>query len=313
VLRIVFMGSPEFAVPSLRAAMTSCAVAAVVAQPDKPKGRGQSVEAPAVARVAREAGLPLLQPPSVRRPEVQEQLRGLQADLFLVVAYGKILPPEVLSIPRLGCVNVHASLLPRYRGAAPIQWSLIRGETETGVTLMKLDAGMDTGPMLVQERTAIAENETAGQLAVRLAELGAGCLQRALPDLEAGRLAETPQDHAQATMAPLLEKEDGRVDFAKPARAVRDHVRGVDPWPGAFTLLDGEVLKVFAARLATASGPSPGTAAGEVLGLGPEGLRVRCGDGQSVAFGELQLPGRKRMAASALCAGRPIATGTRLG
>ncbi len=306
-LRVVFMGSPDFAVPTLRALLEAEDVVAVVTQPDKPSGRGQKVVAPAVKLVAEAAGVPVLQPAKARDPELHERLRQLAPDVAVVVAYGKILPQAVLEIPAHGCLNVHASLLPKYRGAAPVQWAIIRGERETGVTIMKLDAGMDTGPMLLWRKTAIGEHETAGQLAKRLSGMGAELMLVALGRLRSGTLIETPQDDAGATLAPMLKKELGNLDWTQPAQVVCALVRGVDPWPGAQTYLAGEVLKLWGARLAEGSGKP-----GEVLALDPEGLVVACGDG-AVTFGELQLPGRKRLSAAAFLVGRPFAPGTRLG
>jgi methionyl-tRNA formyltransferase len=306
-LKIVFMGSPEFAVPCLEVLLRTEEVRAVVCQPDKPAGRGLSVTAPAVKRAALAHGLPVWQPTSVRQASFIDDLRAIAPDLAVVVAYGKILPPEALAVPRLGCLNVHASLLPRYRGAAPIQWAIIRGETQTGVTLMQMDAGMDTGPMLLQRAVPLDEQVTAGALHERLAQEGAVLLEEALPLLKAGRLLPTPQDGSQATLAPMLTKETGRVDFARGARAVRDLVRGCDPWPAAVTTVEGDTLKLFRPKVISGAGEP-----GAVLGADRDGLLVGCGQ-DAVAFGELQLPGKKRMTASALLAGRPIPRGTRLG
>jgi methionyl-tRNA formyltransferase len=306
-LRVVFMGSPEFAVPGLEALLETEEVVAVVSQPDKPAGRGLGLQAPAVKVRALAAGLPVLQPPSVRKPPFTEVLAPLAPDVCVVVAYGKILPPELLALPRLGCLNVHASLLPRYRGAAPIQWSVIRGERETGVTLMQMDAGMDTGAMLLQRSLPIDDSVTAGELHVSLSRLGAEVLREGLAALAAGTLVPRPQDPALATMAPMLTKETGHVDFTAGARAVRDLVRGCDPWPTAYTTIDGAPLKLFRAKLVSGQGTP-----GRVLGADRDGLIVGCG-GDAVAFAELQLPGKKRLSAQALLAGRPIPTGTQLG
>lgn len=306
-LRVVFMGSPSFAVPCLEALLATEQVVAVVTQPDKPAGRGLGLQPPPVKVRALEAGVRVMQPASVRKPPFVDELRALAPDVAIVVAYGKILPPEVLAAPRHGCLNVHASLLPKYRGAAPIQWAIIRGERETGVTLMQMDAGMDTGAMLLKRSIAIDDWVTAGQLHERLAPLGAEVLVEGLKALKAGTLAPEAQDDAQATMAPMLTKETGRVDFAAGARAVRDLVRGCDPWPTAYAALDGEVLKLFRPKIVSGRG-----APGVVLGADRDGLLVGCGD-DAIAFAELQLPGKKRMPASALLAGRPIAVGTRLG
>ncbi len=307
-LRVVFMGSPEFAVPCLQALFTVADVVLVVTQPDKPAGRGQKLTAPAVKEVALRAGLPIDQPPSLRKPEsYAARLREFAPDLAVVVAYGKILPADVLAVPRLGSWNVHGSLLPRWRGAAPIQRALLAGERETGVTLMQMDAGMDTGPMLLQRSIAVADDDTSGTLHDKLSRLGADVLLEGLARRAAGTLVATPQDDARATAAPMLDKEEGRVRWEEPAARVRDRVRAVDPWPGAFTILDGEPLKLWRARVASGGGEP-----GRVLGADRDGLIVACGAG-AVAIGELQLPGRKRMAATALLAGRPIPVGTRLG
>ncbi len=306
-LRVVFMGSPEFAVPCLETLLETEEVVAVVSQPDKPAGRGLGLQAPAVKVRALAAGLPVLQPPSVRKPPFTEVLAPLAPDICVVVAYGKILPPELLALPQLGCLNVHASLLPKYRGAAPIQWSVIHGERETGVTLMQMDAGMDTGAMLLQRALPVDDRVTAGELHVTLSRLGAEVLRDGLAALKAGTLVPRPQDPALATMAPMLTKETGRVDFAAGARAVRDLVRGCDPWPTAYTTLDGAPLKLFRAKIVSGQGVP-----GRVLGADRDGLIVGCG-GDAVAFAELQLPGKKRLSAQALLAGRPIPTGTQLG
>jgi methionyl-tRNA formyltransferase len=309
-MRVLFMGTPEFAVPTLRAVLRAHEVACVVTQPDKPAGRGRSVEAPPVKLVAQEAGVAaILQPKSARTPEFLADLKAHGPyDVGVVVAYGKILPQTVLDVPRLGCLNVHGSLLPKYRGAAPIQWAVIHGEPETGVTIMQLDAGMDTGPMLLTAKIPIAADDTAGTIHDKLSVIGADLMAEALPKLYAGQLTPITQDHARATMAPMLEKDTGRIDWTKSAREVRDLVRGTDPWPGAFTMLGAEVLKVFRAHVTEGQGE-----AGRVLGVDRDGLIVACGGGGAVALGELQLPGRKRMAAKALVAGRPIAPGTILG
>jgi methionyl-tRNA formyltransferase len=306
-LRVVFMGSPEFAVPCLEALLGTEEVVAVVTQPDKPAGRGLGVQPPPVKVRALAAGVPVMQPTSVRKPPFLDELRALAPDVCIVVAYGKILPPEVLAAPKHGCLNVHASLLPKYRGAAPIQWAIIRGERETGVTLMQMDVGMDTGDMLEKRTLAIDEWVTAGQLHTRLAPLGAELLVEGLAKLKAGTLVPEKQNDAEATMAPMLTKETGRVDFAAGARAVRDLVRGCDPWPTAYTMLGGEPLKLFRPKVVSGRG-TPGV----VIGADRDGLLVGCGD-DAIAFAELQLPGKKRMAAAALLAGRPMPVGTKLG
>jgi methionyl-tRNA formyltransferase len=307
-LRVVFMGSPEFAVPSLRAVHRQHRVVMVVTQPDRPQGRGQKVAPPPVKVAALELGLPVMQPEKLRMASVREQLTALEADLFVVVAYGKILSPRLLAVPRLGCINVHASLLPRYRGAAPIQWSVINREARTGISIMVMDEGMDTGPVLLQRELALHPEETAGSLHDRLAPLGAEALMEALDGFLAGRLIPVPQAAEGVTLAPLLTKEDGRVDFRRSAAAVDGWIRGLDPWPGAFVDLGSERLRLFR------SSPVPGQSGvpGEVLAVDSRGLLVACGEG-AVWIRELQLAGRRRMAASALVAGRPLPPGTRLG
>lgn len=302
------MGSPDFAVPCLRAVARHATIEAVVCQPDKPAGRGLKDKAPAVKLAAQALRIARIwQPQSVRKPPFADELKALAPDLIVVVAYGKILPAEVLAIPPLGCVNVHASLLPRLRGAAPIQWAIIRGEKQTGVTLMRMDLGMDTGPMLAVRERAIPETATAGEMHEVLSEDGAALLEEQWEALVSGKLVETPQQHDATTMAPMLEKETGRLRFDAGARAVCDLARGCDPWPGAFTTLDREVVKVFGVR--AVSGQAE---AGVVMDVDRDGLIVGCGDG-AVALAELQLAGRKRMPAKALVQGRDIPRGTRLG
>lgn len=311
-LRVAFMGSPAFAVPPLQMLLErgDVQVVRVVSQPDKPAGRGRQLVAPAVKEVALAAGVEVAQPGKLRTPPFAEVLRPLGLDLIVVVAYGRILPPDLLAVPRLGCWNVHGSLLPRFRGAAPIQHAVLAGEQRTGVTLMQMDEGLDTGPMLLTRELAIADDDTAGTLFDRLAPLGAAALSAGLDQLRAGTLRAVAQDAAQATLAPILTKEQGRIDWARPAPAVRDHVRGMDPWPGAFTALGDEVLKLWQARLAEAP-PTP-AAPGTVLGIAGERLVVACGQG-AVALGEGQLPGRRRMSMAALAAGRKLPPGLVLG
>ena len=321
--RAIFFGSPEFAVPCLEVVATATDLRAVVCQPDRPAGRGKQLHEPAVKAAARRLGLPVLQPEKIRTPEFEAGLRAHGAEIFVVVAYGRILPPSLLALPALGPWNVHASLLPRLRGAAPIQWAIIRGEQLTGVAVMRMEEGLDTGPVAATAETSIADDDTAGTLSARLAQLGAALLAETLPRIAAGRAPLVAQDDRAATLAPPLEKEDGRLDFTKPAHAVSARARGVDPWPGATAILDGEVIKLFRPRVvgaremaaASTLSPAPGPApagAGRVLRAGPDGLIVACGDG-AVAFAELQLPGRKRLATSVVLNGRPIAPGARLG
>jgi methionyl-tRNA formyltransferase len=305
-LRVVFFGSPEFAVPSLAAVAERHEVVTVVSQPDRPAGRGKHLTPPPVKELALKLGLPVQQPTTLKTPAFVEGLIALQPDLFVVVAYGRILPVPVLEVPRLGPWNVHGSLLPRYRGAAPIQWSIIRGESKTGIGIMRMEAGLDTGPVASSAETPISDEDTAGTLAARLAQLGAALLVETIPRIADGSAIVVPQDHAQATLAPMLKKEDGWLDFSRPAREVSARARGVDPWPGPTALLEGEPIKLFAPRVVTGQG-APGT----VIGAGAGGLVVACGT-DALTFGELQLPGRKRLPAAAVLAGRPIPPGTAL-
>jgi methionyl-tRNA formyltransferase len=235
--RALFFGTPEFAVPCLSVVAELCDVALVITQPDRPSGRGMKLAPPPVKVRANELGFEVIQPTKVRTPEFALQLRDAGADLAVVVAYGRILTPEVLAAPRLGCVNVHASLLPKYRGAAPIQWAIVCGEHETGVCLMQMDSGLDTGPELARATIAIGPDETAGELSERLSKLGAELLRRELPRFVAGMLTPVPQPQG-ATLAPILKKEDGALDFTQPARALHDRVRGLSPWPGAYAFLE---------------------------------------------------------------------------
>ncbi|HEY2899356.1 MAG TPA: methionyl-tRNA formyltransferase [Polyangia bacterium] len=299
--RAIFFGSPAFAVPCLAATAEAAELVAVVSQPDRPAGRGNQLTPPAVKVAAARLDVPVLQPEKIRPPEFEATLRSFAADVFVVVAYGRILPQALLDLPRLGPWNVHASLLPSLRGAAPIQWSIIGGDARTGVSIMRMEAGLDTGPVAAVADTAIADDDTSATLSARLSALGAALLARTLPVIAAGVVTLQRQDDAAATLAPLLKKEDGHLDFTRPARAVSARARGVDPWPGAFALFDGQPLKLFGPRvLAPGAGGAPGT----VGGASADGLIVACGDG-SVSFAEVQLPGRKRLPAAAVLAGQP--------
>ncbi|MCA9561578.1 MAG: methionyl-tRNA formyltransferase, partial [Myxococcales bacterium] len=257
-LRVVFMGTPDFAVPGLEALVEAgCQVVGVVSQPDRPKGRGRKVQRTPVAACADRHGLPVFQWPRLNDTSFAT-LRDLRPDLCVVVAYGKILPRRYLELPPHGCLNVHASLLPALRGAAPIQWAVIRGHQRTGISIMRMDAGMDTGDVALTVPTTISRDETAGELHDRLAPLGAQALGRALEALCAGALTFTPQDHGAATLAPMLTKEDGRLDWSWPAQQVHDRVRGTSPWPGAFVERADGPRKIHRTRLAEGGGP-PGT------------------------------------------------------
>lgn len=310
--RAVFMGTPEFAVPCLDALVDVADVVAVVCQPDKPRGRGLELTAPPVKRRALELGIDVVQPTKLRTGEFGAWLRDQEVDVALVVAYGRILPKDVLTAPRLGCVNVHASLLPKYRGAAPITWAVVRGEAETGITLMRMDEGMDTGDMLEQFPTPISDEETAGDLSERLSAIGALAVRRGLPRYVAGGYTPTAQDHAKATVAPILEKEDGRIDFARSARAVHDHVRGMSPWPGAFTTSRGKTLKVHATRVAERPSATSSAAPGAVVLADKSRVVVACAE-RAVELLRVQLEGKRAIAASEWVAGRGVAEGDVLG
>ena len=260
-MRIVFMGTPEFAVPSLEAILRSDdQVVGVVTQPDRPKGRGQQLVPPPVKLVAERAGIPILQPLKIRTPEFLQTLSAWQPDLIAVAAYGRILHTPILRLPPMGCVNVHGSLLPKYRGAAPVQWAVINGETETGITTMLMDEGMDTGAMLLQEKLEILAEDTAGTLAPRLAELGGCLLLDTLARLKAGTLTPKKQDDRQATLAPILKKEDGLIDWTMSATSLANRVRGLSPWPGAFTFFGEERWNIWkAVSNVAAATDKPGT------------------------------------------------------
>ena len=308
--RAVFFGTPQFAVPCLEALVEIADVAAVVCQPDKPAGRGLEVAPPPVKKRALELRLTVVQPTKLRTGDFSRWLREQNADVALVVAYGRILPKDVLDAPRLGCVNVHASLLPKLRGAAPITWAIVRGDPETGVTLMQMDEGMDTGAMLQTFATPITEEETAGELSERLSALGALATRKGLPTYVSGGLTPKPQDHAKATAAPMLKKEDGRIDFAKPARAVHDHVRGMTPWPGAATASRGKLLKVHATRVTDL--PAGNAAPGTVVFADKSRVIVACGE-RGVELTRVQLEGKKAVSAGDWFLGRGVAEGDSLG
>jgi methionyl-tRNA formyltransferase len=247
--RIVFMGSPDFALPALRGLAAQYQVSGVVTQPDRPAGRGQKLVPPPVKELAVALGIPCIQPEKVRSPEAMAQLAAWAPDLIVVAAFGQILRPNLLDLPRWGCVNVHASLLPRWRGAAPIQAAILHGDLETGITIMRMDPGMDTGPILSQRSLTISPQDTAGTLSERLAVLGADLLLETLPGYLEGTVAPQAQDSSQVTLAPLLKKEDGLLDFNRPAEALERQVRAMQPWPGAFMLWQGEPLKVLQAAV----------------------------------------------------------------
>ena len=300
-MRLVFLGTPAFAVPSLeRLVAAGRHVLQVVTQPDRPLGRGLREAMSPVKLAALRLGLPVVQPERVRRPEPVEMLRSLAPDVMVVVGYGQIIPQSIIDIPPLGIVNVHSSLLPKYRGAAPAQWAIANGETRTGVTTMRIDAGLDTGDILLVQETDIGPEETAVELNARLAVLGAELIVETLDGLEAGPIAPRKQDSAQATYAPLLKKEDGLIDWGQPAETIHNRVRGLQPWPGAYTTFRGRTLHIWRARHAGESPAPPevGQAIrlpGSFLRLKP--LTVACASG-ALELLEVQLEGRRRMSAA---------------
>ncbi len=278
-MRLLYMGTPRFAVAPLKALHDAGhEIAGVVTRIDKPAGRGRELAAPPVKIFAQERGFPVYQPRRVREPEFVEKLRQVNPDAIVVAAYGQILPAAILHLPRHGCINIHASLLPAYRGAAPINWAIIRGERETGVTIMQMDEGMDTGAILLQDRVAIDPSDTAGTVTEKLSHLGAALITRALPLLESGNLKPVGQDHTKASLAPLLKKEDGRIDWKLPAIEIQNRVRGLTPWPGAYAFLEGNMVKMLRTEVVPGSGEPglilAGNASTMDVGTGRELLRI---------------------------------------
>ena len=310
-MRIVFMGTPDFAVPSLRALLDGgYNVVGVFCQPDRPKGRGHKLAPCPVKEVALEAGIPVFQPERIKRPEGVEMLKSCAPDLCVTAAFGQLLSQEILDIPPLGTVNVHSSLLPKHRGSAPINWAIIKGDKVTGVSTMFTDIGMDTGDMLLRRETPIGEKETAGELSDRLAVMGAQLLTETLEALKAGTLTRTPQNPDEATYEPKMDKELGRIDWAKTAAEIDCLVRGTTPWPGAFTAVGDGNMKVFEVRVC---GEKVASAPGTVLAADAKaGLVVACGDAQ-LELTQIQMPGAKRMNAKDYLRGHSIDTGVCLG
>ena len=308
-MRVVFMGTPEFAVPSLKALLDAgYGVVGVFTQPDRPVGRGHKLAACPVKKLAVERGVPVYQFERLRNEEGLACLRALAPDIVVTAAFGQILSQALLDVPKMGTVNVHASLLPAYRGAAPINWCILNGETKTGVTTMLTDAGVDTGAMLLRRETDIGETETAAELSVRLSQLGAELLIETLKGYIAGEIAPTPQDERLASRQPMLKKEMGLIDWTRSAKEIACQARGLDPWPSAWTDCLGGTLKIYRARPAMGEG-EPGTV---LRSSAKEGLFVACGEGALEVL-EMQAPGGKRMSARAYLAGKKIEPGTKFG
>ena len=305
-LRVIFMGTPEFACPTLQKLIDRGEqVVAVVTQPDRPKGRGQRLMSPPVKVLAGQHAIPVYQPARVREPDAIEIIRTLAPDVIVVVAFGQILPKALLDIPSMGCINVHASLLPRYRGAAPLNWCIINDEHETGVTTMLMDVGLDTGPMLLKQATPIDEHEDIVSLHDRISTMGAELLSETLDGLTAGTIVPQEQNGSQSCYAPLLKKKDGRIDWNRDALSIHNQVRGMAVWPVAHTFLDGQLLKVYRTRTAGGSG-LPGV----VLRADRQGIEVACLKG-SLIIEELQLAGKKRLDPASFLTGYAITVGGR--
>ena len=309
-MKVLFLGTAEFACPTLEALLASPhEVIGVVTQPDRPKGRGRKTVPTPVKSLAQKAGLPVHQPGKIGDPAFLKVLYSIQPEIMVVVAYGQILSAPVLAVPPRGCVNVHGSLLPKYRGAAPIVRAILGGETRTGITTILMDPGLDTGPALLAEETEIGEEDTAGTLHDRLSRIGARLLLRTLEGLETNTLIPKPQDHSRATLAPKIAKEEARIRWSAPARQIFNQIRAFDPWPGAFTLWGGRILKLFRPRLIEEGAQErPGT----VVQASDEGLRVAASQGVLLVR-EAQLESRPRMKIPDFLRGNPIPSGERLG
>jgi len=308
--RILFMGTPEFAIPSLKALLGSeDRVVGVVTRPDKEKGRGRKITPPPVKEIALEKGIPCLQPLRVKDESFVEKIKALKIDLIVVVAFGQIISKAILQIPPKGCINVHPSLVPKYRGAAPINWAIINGEKETGVTTFFMDEGMDTGDILLSRKTFIHPHDNAKTLGERLSHMAAELLLQTISSLKKGTLSPIPQDHTQATYAPKLSKEDGLIQWNKKASEIRNQIRGMNPWPCAFTKWKGMLLKIYEAEeLQAMVEEEPGT----VTKIEPDGMHVATGEGYLI-IKELQLEGRKRLRAEEFLRGARIRAGEKLG
>jgi methionyl-tRNA formyltransferase len=308
---MAFCGTPQFAVPSLRRLLSEpqLEIVGVFTQPDRPRGRGNEISSSPVKEVAASAGIPVFQPEKIRAPEVEQQLRELAPEVIVIIAYGQIIPARLLPIPRLGWINLHASLLPKYRGAAPIAWAIAKGETHTGNTTMRIDAGMDTGEMLLQQELAIGPDETSPELAARLSEAGAALMVETLQGLQAGKLSGRAQDHSAASVAPILKREDGQIDWTKPAQEIYNRMRGFTPWPGAYTEFRGQTCHL----LGRPSSHEMSTAIPGTLKLASGKLYVSCGAATEMELAHVKLEGRKQISAAEFANGARLRDGERFG
>jgi methionyl-tRNA formyltransferase len=322
-LRLLFCGTPQFAVPTLKHLLEQpdFNIVGVITQPDRPRGRGQELSFSPVKQVAIENGLPLIQPEKIRASEAEETIRGLGLDVIVIIAYGQIIPARLLPIPKLGWINLHASLLPKYRGAAPINWAIVNGETKTGVTSMRIDAGMDTGEILLQKEMEIGPADTAPELAARMSELGAPLMAETLRGLAAGTIAPRPQAHEHASSAPMLKKEDGRIDWSRPAQEIFHRIRGFAPWPGAYTSFRGQTCHIWgepASNDLGEQGPAAGKAAiPGALVVRKSGQKnevmVHCGSATYLRLLSVKLEGRKQVSAAEFVNGAHLLTSEHFG
>ena len=310
-LRLIFCGTPQFAVPSLKFLLQQPAfqILAVYTQPDRPRGRGNEISNSAVKEVALSAGLKVQQPTKIRAPEVEDELRAMEPDAIVIIAYGQIIPARLLSIPKFGWINLHASLLPKYRGAAPINWAIVNGENKTGNTTMRIDAGMDTGEILLQQELEIGKDETTPELASRLAERGAPLITETLRGIVSGSLVGRAQDNGQATLAPILKREDGLIDWALSAEQIYDRMRGFTPWPGAYTKFRSQSCHL---RGTPVSNKLDDALAGTIMSVGGK-LRVVCGQGSLLELSTVKLEGRKQISAAEFVNGTRLQAGERFG
>ncbi len=315
-MRVVFMGTPAFAVPTLQHLIDSdCSVVGVVCQPDRPSGRGKKLTLGPVKTLALKQNIPVIQPEKMKAPAFLETLQSWNPDVIVVAAFGRILPQVILDLPPKGCLNVHGSLLPKYRGAAPIQWAVINGESETGVTIMVMDAGMDTGAILEQAVLPISPEDTAGDVAGRMAEMGGRLLVPTLENWMAGKIEPQVQDESQATLAPILKKEDGLLDWSQSALTLANRIRGLSPWPGSYTFVKGERWGIWKAQVeeshetSTVSLDDSSSAPGRIIGVSQNGIQVQTGQGVLQLI-EIQPANKKRMTAAQYLAGHHIDVGT---